>query len=197
MTRVPLYRNRAVELLRSGRQKAIFIGGVPVPADRDTKPVAGDFVGIRDEVRRKSELMRTLPRSRFRNPLGEQVRLPEGCAVRLEDFEQGLREAGLIGLDEILVKVDDSPTKFRAEKLDLSVNGVDCHRDSSFGDPSAAYLRRQSSASSKVTARNASSGGPVKAGERQRAFTGSEDMLHAQRVMIKRALLKRAKRGGF
>jgi len=42
--------------------------------------------------------------------------LPERMAVRLEDFEAGLRAAGLVSVDEICVQSTASPAKFRFQK---------------------------------------------------------------------------------
>lgn len=128
MTWVPRYRGRQVELLRSGRQKAIIVGGVPIPAGQDPLP---DFVPepdsflrrkVWDEICREAELMGTLKRSRFRNTFGEQISLPDGVAESLEDLEQGLRSAGFIGADEVLCQSVALPGKFRVRKSDLVVD---------------------------------------------------------------------------
>ena len=49
MARVPRYRNSQLEMLRSGRQKAIIVGGMPIPADE--VPLAGK-VGEASEIGR-------------------------------------------------------------------------------------------------------------------------------------------------
>ena len=122
MTRVPANRHSQLERLRSGRQKAIIVGGVPVPAGEDTLPSSLSerrrLVGIevRDEIARKPDLVRTLPRSRFRNAFFEEARLPVGMAVSLEDFEAGLRAVGLVSVDQICVQSTACPTKFRFQK---------------------------------------------------------------------------------
>lgn len=133
MARVPTYRHRQIERLRTGRQKAIIVGGVPVPAGEDLLPLSGRQLGgflgteVRHEVDGKAELMRTLEGTRFRNLFFEKVRLPHRVAVRLENFEAGLRAAGFVGVDEILVQTYDAPCKFRVEKLDVVMDrhGVD------------------------------------------------------------------------
>lgn len=116
MARVPINRHNQLEKLRTGRQMAIIIGGVPVPADR-----ADAVVSVpRDEVNGATELMRTLPRSRFRNFVGEHVALPEGSAERLETFEEGLRLAGFISGEQMLCQSMTTPDKFRVAKRDVS-----------------------------------------------------------------------------
>lgn len=126
MTRVPANRHTQLERLRSGRQKAIIVGGVPVPAGENTLPRSlGErrrLVGIevRDEIASKPDLVRTLPRSRFRNAFFEEARLPHGMAVSLEDFEAGLRAVGLVSVDEICVQSTACPTKFRFQKRKIA-----------------------------------------------------------------------------
>lgn len=126
MTRVPANRHTQLERLRSGRQKAIIVGGVPVPAGEDTLPSSLSerrrLVGIevRDEIASKPDLVRTLPRSRFRNAFFEEARLPHWMAVCLEDFEAGLRAAGLVSVDEICVQSTACPTKFRFQKRKIA-----------------------------------------------------------------------------
>lgn len=122
MTRVPANRHSQLERLRSGRQKAIIVGGVPIPAGDNSLPLGPAELfrvfnaEVRNEVASKSDLVRALPRSRFRNAFFEEARLPLGMAVRLEDFEAGLRAAGLVGVDEICVQSTASPAKFRFQK---------------------------------------------------------------------------------
>jgi len=128
MAKVPRNRNSQVERLRSGRQKSIIVGGVPIPAGED--PLMCHFTErgsllrreIRDKVASQSKLMRTLERGRFRSTFFEEVRLPSGIAVRLEDFEAGLRSAGLMGVDQVLVQSLTSPTKFRVGQREVVVN---------------------------------------------------------------------------
>lgn len=49
-----------------------------------------------DSVESQAEIMRALPRSRFRGPGGKQVILSRREAVRLEDLERELRSLGLV-----------------------------------------------------------------------------------------------------
>jgi len=126
MARVPRNRNTQLELLRSGRQKAIFVGGVPIPAGEDALPgtVAHrrSLVGTKvwDEICGEAELMGTLKRSRFCNTLGQQITLPQWVAESLEDMEAGLREVGLIRGDEVLCQSFASPAKFRVKQSHVS-----------------------------------------------------------------------------
>lgn len=139
MTKVPRNRNGQLEKLRTGRQKAIIVGGVPIPAGEMPFPgqlaEASRFVGTdeRDEVHCEPELMRGLERSRFRNAFGEHIALPNGVAISLEDFETGLRAAGLVGVHEILVQSGATGRKFRVAKRQI---GMDGHLD----DPSTVGL---------------------------------------------------------
>jgi len=129
MTKVPRNRHSQIERLRSGRQKAIIVGGVPVPAGE--VPLARSFgeecrlirAEIGDEIASQPELVRALERPRFRDFLFKQVSLPQGIAESLEDLESGLRSAGLIGVDEILVQSVNRPTKFKVQKRRVSVDG--------------------------------------------------------------------------
>lgn len=137
MARVPRNRYGQLEKLRSGRQKAIIVGGVPIPAGEDTFPgrcAEGRslFRGeVGDEVHCQPELVRALERSRFRDAFFEQIALPHGRAVCLEDFETGLRAAGLIGVNEILVQSGNTGRKFRVAKRRVAIDG---HLDTSSKD---------------------------------------------------------------
>lgn len=114
MTRVPYNRHSQIEKLRTGRQKAIIIGGVPIPADGADLEV----VVPGDEVASEPPLMRALPRTRFAGSFGTELVLPERRAVCLEDFEQGLRLAGLMSDSEMLCEVAASGRKFRVKEIE-------------------------------------------------------------------------------
>jgi len=134
MAWVPRKRYGQLEKLRTGRQKAIIVGGVPIPAGEDPFPgqlaEPSRFLGFeeRDEVHREAELVRALERSRFRDAFFDQIALPHGRAVCLEDFETGLRAAGLIGVEQILVQSGNSGRKFRVAKRRVAIDG---HLDTS------------------------------------------------------------------
>ena len=129
MARVPRYRNSQLEMLRSGRQKAIIVGGMPIPADE--VPLAGKVgeasgvvaVDEGDVIDGEPVLVRALERSRFRDAFGYQVSLPEGVAVSLEDLEQGLRLAGLVGPDEIICQRGKAGNRFRVAKRQVAMDG--------------------------------------------------------------------------
>ena len=129
MARVPRYRHTQLEMLRSGRQKAIIVGGVPIPAGEHTFPgpltQGSSFVGreVRDKIDGESELVRALERTRFRDAFFDEVALPEGRAICLEDLEAGLRAAGLVSVDEILVQSGRSGRKFRVAKRRVGIDG--------------------------------------------------------------------------
>ena len=150
MTWVPRNRASQLERLRSGRQKAIIVGGVPIPAGEDTLPggcaEGRSFLGaeVRDQVSCEAELVRGLERTRFRDFLGNQIALPHGRAKSLEDFEAGLRAAGLMGVNEILVQSGKSGRKFRIQKCNVV---DDRHRrNSTLVEPSPEGTRSQHSA---------------------------------------------------
>jgi hypothetical protein len=64
-------------------------------------------------------LMRALPTSRFSTPSSEKVILSDWAAVALENLEQGLRAAGLIGSREKCVQSLKAVTRFRVTKLEV------------------------------------------------------------------------------
>ena len=133
MAGVPLNRNRQTVFRRDRSQETVIVGGVPVPPRKHSlpDPIAefGCGVGVEywDEVARKPELVRTCVGSGLSGSFGQKVMLPHGVAERLEEFEAGLREAGLIGEDEFLRQSYVSPSHFRVQKQGVAVNGS--HRD--------------------------------------------------------------------
>lgn len=212
MTRVPLYRGRQTERLRRGRQKAIIIGGVPIPADdgavtgglSQLEGIVGVEVG--DKVHSQPELVCTLPRSRFRNALGEHVRLPLRAAICLEDFEAGLRAAGFVAVDQVLVQSLDGSREFRVQTLDAVASdgaGVSVEDGSVVHDwyPSGCLTLSEGrarlaghSASSSVNAQKGSLRGSSQGRRAERALTGPEtELLELQRSRIR--ALQTAKRG--
>lgn len=213
MTRIPLYRGRAVELARRLGQKAIIIGGVPIPTDdgrvtgqlREGDSVVGTHVG--DKVHSQTELVCTLPRSRFRNALGEHARLPLRAAICLEDFEAGLRAAGLIAVDEVLVQPFDGSRKFRVQTVDAVASygaGVSVKHSNVAHDwyPSGCLtlseartrVAGQAPPHSSVTAPKGSLRGSSQGRRAERALTGPEtELLEHQRSRIR--ALQSAKRG--
>lgn len=104
-----------------GSEKLPVVEVVPVPPHGASHIVGSlkdfDILArqVRDEIDRKSELVRTLPRSRFCHTFDNKARLPSGVAERLEDFERGLRDAGLVSGDQILLQSFNNPLKFRVK----------------------------------------------------------------------------------
>lgn len=129
MTRVPHDRYGHREALRTGRKKAIIVGGVPIPAGEDAFPGSfGKLLGFLareegNEIDGETELVRALERSRFRNAFGDKLTLPHRRAECLEDFEAGLRAAGLMSVNEILVQSGNTGRKFRIAKRHIAVDG--------------------------------------------------------------------------
>lgn len=146
MTRVPVDRYAQAKRLRALSEECIIIGGVPVPPRHLAfSRYLGEGSGhldreVRDEVASQPHLMCRLERTRFRDFLSKQVLLPERVAVRLKDFETGLRAAGLVGVDEILVQSLARPTKFRVQKRNVVMDG---HGPDpfSFGEGGARVMR--------------------------------------------------------
>lgn len=77
----------------------------------------------RDEIGREAEIMRALPRSRFRGLGFKQLKLPQGVSVTLEEFEIGLRLAGLMGVNELLAETTDGPLHFRVKRRHVAIDG--------------------------------------------------------------------------
>lgn len=110
----------------NGRKKAKAIGFISElfpfhTLQRRPNPFAVDEG---NEVDRKAELMRALPRASFCGPFGEQIELPDGTAVRLEDFKVGLEQAGLILPGQRLRQTFNDRTKFRVERLNTALDGM-------------------------------------------------------------------------
>lgn len=198
MARVPLYRGRQTDLLRSGRQKAIIIGGVPIPACEGAvlRPLA-EFDGVlqrqvRDKINGQTELVCGLPHPRFTDPLFNEVKLPVSQAECLKDLEMGLREAGFIGPGQVLRQVSHHVGHFRCEELDT----VNTHIGGSFGEPGGRPFDVRSPASLKVPSQTSERGPAVKAKERKRALTAGNEAVHAVHAKTKALLPKGAKRRG-
>lgn len=107
------------------------IGARPIPARKRSTVAPGELAclvcgQVWDEVDGESELMRGLPRSRFRSAFGQKLSLPAGEAQRLEDFEAELHVLGLIKANQIVVDIHGDGTELRVEKRD--------HRDAAFRD---------------------------------------------------------------
>lgn len=129
MGKVPVYRNKRKFL---GRISQIIpvVGTVPRPTGEVSFPggitQCDSFVGsdVWDEVRREADVVCALPSDRFSRFLGEQAVLPRRVAECLEDFETGLRSAGLIAVDQMIVQSFDDPRKFRVQKRKVVEDGT-------------------------------------------------------------------------
>jgi len=114
-------------------QILIVMGAVPTPACTDglvpeqlvDRVEAFSVLNrqVRDEIDRQPELMRRLERSRFRRSLCKHSALPQGIAETLEEFEAGLRSAGFVGVDQVLLQSFANPLKFRVQARNVSIDG--------------------------------------------------------------------------
>lgn len=69
------------------------------------------------DVESQTELMVTLPRSRFAGPIGEQLSLPRREAQCLKDFVAGLQDAGFAQASDFCVNRLSSPDKIRVKVI--------------------------------------------------------------------------------
>jgi len=92
---------------------------VPTPTgDSPVSQLSGlGPVDPRDEIGGQTVIVSRLTGLRLRNTFGEEAVLPVVAAETLENFEQGLREAGLIGVEEVLLQFLSSPRKFRVRPM--------------------------------------------------------------------------------
>lgn len=112
----------------------VFRSG-PVPLPDCPSRVVGRLSNFSDapwyEIDSETELVRALPRSRFRGAFGEKVTLPVGTAETLERFEKELRSVGLIRKGEVLRQGAKLKTHFRVQILGAVGNTLDVHELSS------------------------------------------------------------------
>ena len=78
---------------------------------------------VRDEIGSEPEVMRALPRARFRGLGLKQLLLPSGAAETLEEFEKGLRAAGLVRVSEVICQTTDGPLHFRVKRRNVAIDG--------------------------------------------------------------------------
>ena len=112
---VPANRRAQARLRRQlGENLPVVVfgfGPVPLP----TRVVADTPQDAGNVVHGETELVRALPRSRFRGAFGEQVVLPVSRAETLERFEAELRSVGLIRPNECLRQGAKLPSHFRVQ----------------------------------------------------------------------------------
>lgn len=119
---VPINRHKG-KLLGRITEIIPIVASVPTPSGPVSLPSGftevDSFVlsDVWDEIRSETDVMRALPSHRFRRLLCEQAILPNRVAERLEDFEAGLRAAGLVAVDQVLVQSLNDPRKFRVQNV--------------------------------------------------------------------------------
>ena len=157
---VPSDRGRKAMMDRQlGKDLPIVVfrsGPVPVPAG-GVLVVRAELEDPRHEIDGEPELMRALPRSRFRGAFGEQVVLPVGAAETLERFESELRAVGLIRKGEVLRQGAKLPSHFRVQVGKGKGSSLDVHELSSLKTPDlAAGAFRERAPTLRCSERNAS-----------------------------------------
>ena len=122
----------------------VFRSG-PVPLPQAGSRVVGGLSNFSDapwyEIDSETELVRALPRSRFRGAFGEKVTLPVGTAETLERFEKELRSVGLIRKGEVLRQGAKLKSHFRVQVLGAVGNTLDVHELSSLKNAHSGPLR--------------------------------------------------------
>lgn len=138
MNKVPSNRYAQTKMFGSGFQEPVVVRSMPAPTRMDdVSNLVGERPGLVwaeewNEIRSQAKSVSGLVHTRFRDTFFQAVKLPHGIAESLEDFEKGLRLAGLIGADEVLVQQASRPPKFRVQKAEVSDYGhngkpfVDC-----------------------------------------------------------------------
>lgn len=86
------------------------------------RTIFNSIVYPRDEVDSEPVVMGGLSRSRFRRSDFQQVCLPLATAMRLKDFEVGLREAGFVGPSECLFQTLEDATVFRVQETKATID---------------------------------------------------------------------------
>ena len=152
---------------------------MPVPTRKDpladpfSKRLSFDGREIWDPITGETELVSARELPGFRSAFGKQVILSDRMAVAFKEFEVGLRDAGLITATQELVQLTSSICKFRVKELRVT---NDAHCSVSFGKSGDPAPAGSQAALTEVPKRLQRRRGPVKAGERKRAFTGKPSM---------------------
>ena len=97
-------------------------------------------VDPRDEICGETVVVSRLTGLRLRNTFGEEAILPAVIAKALEDFEEGLRDAGLIGVEEVLLQFFSRPRKFRVRPMKPDDAAIVRDRRSALGRANGAQL---------------------------------------------------------
>ena len=133
---VPANRRAQARLRRQlGENLPVVVfgfGPVPLP----TRVVADTSQDAGNVVHSEPELMRALPRSRFRGAFGEKVVLPVGTAQTLEGFEAELRKVGLIRKGEVLRQGAKLKSHFRVQVVKGERSSLEVHEFSSLKNAS-------------------------------------------------------------
>lgn len=98
-----------------------------VRTPRPLKPILGGIVYAGHEIDSEPEVMGRLSASRFRRADREQVVLPLEAAMRLKDFEAGLRSTGLMMPDEALFQSREDDYKFRVQRTQATIDLGSAH----------------------------------------------------------------------
>ena len=156
MGSIPRDRRQQAMLRRQlgeGLPVVVFRSG-PVPLSQAGSRVVGRLTNFADaswhEVDSETELMRTLPRSRFRGAFGEKVTLPVGTAETLERFEKELRSVGLIRKGEVLRQGAKLKSHFRVQILGAVGNTLDVHELSSLKNAHSGPLKGEGERAPKL-----------------------------------------------
>ena len=153
---VPRDRRQQAMLRRQlgeGLPVVVFRSG-PVPLSQGPSRVVGGLSNFSDapwhEIDSEAELVRALPRSRFRGAFGEKVTLPVGTAETLERFEKELRSVGLIRKGEVLRQGAKLKSHFRVQILGAVGNTLDVHELSSLKNAHSGPVRGEGERATKL-----------------------------------------------
>ena len=153
---VPRDRRQQAMLRRQlgeGLPVVVFRSG-PVPLSQGGSRVVGRLSNFADapwyEIDSETELVRALPRSRFRGAFGEKVTLPVGTAETLERFEKELRSVGLIRKGEVLRQGAKLKSHFRVQILGAVGNTLDVHELSSLKNAHSGPVRGEGERATKL-----------------------------------------------
>jgi len=143
MGSVPRDRRKQAMLRRQLGQDlpvAVFRFG-PVPLPPPVTFSRTELEDFRDEIDGEPELVRALPRARFRGAFGEKVVLPVGTAQTLERFEAELRAVGLIRKGQVLRQGAKLKSHFRVQVVKGERSSLDVHEFSSLKNAHSGPVR--------------------------------------------------------